>query len=117
MVEPEANRRRYPRIQPDAARKVGWVDAPQSEEMEFAEVIDLGIGGIRFRSVDLNLELGDVVEVTFSLEDDPSTVVGKVIRLSDQGSGTQEIALAFLRIDPRTVARLHEISAAEDTLD
>jgi hypothetical protein len=117
MVTSKANRRRYPRIQADAARKVGWVDTPQSEESEFAEVIDLGIGGIRFRSVDLNLEIGDVVEVTFTLDEHPATVVGKVIRLSDEGSGTQEIALAFLQIDPATVGRLHAIAGGEDTLD
>jgi hypothetical protein len=117
MENSGANRRRYPRIQADAARKVGWVDTPQSDETEFAEVIDLGIGGIRFRSVDLNLEVGDVVEVTFTLDAYPATVVGKVIRLSDEGSGTQEIALSFLQIDPDTVERLHGIAGGEDTLD
>jgi hypothetical protein len=109
------DRRRYPRIRADFTRAVGWVEDPDrlDREAEFAEVVDLGIGGIRFHCADLSLQPGHLVEVTFTLGDRPATVVGKVIRANDLGSSTQEVAVEFVRIDPETLERFRELTERE----
>lgn len=116
MDPSEFNRRKYPRIRADAARAVGWVEDPDrlDRETEFAEVLDLGIGGIRFQCADLDLSPGHLVEVTFTLDDRPATVVGKVLRVTDLGSSTQEVAVAFVRIEPDTLQRFCELKLGEE---
>jgi hypothetical protein len=72
------------------------------------------VGGIRFQCPGQELEVGDVVEVTFTLEDHSATVTGKVVHVRELGLLSQEIALAFIEMDTVTLQRLHELVSSGD---
>lgn len=104
------DRRKYPRVRTDAVMAIRRVD----EDTKLAHGVDLGIGGIRFFSVGLELELGDRIEVTFTLGRDTATVVGKTIRVIDLDAFTQEVALSFLEVAPGTLEKFYEYGLAEE---
>jgi hypothetical protein len=107
----QINRRKYPRVQADAVMGIHAVEGGT----QLAHTVDLGIGGIRFQCPGQELGLGDVIEVTFTVEGHSATVAGKVIRVSELDLAAQEVALAFLDVDAETLQRLHELGLEEDT--
>jgi hypothetical protein len=110
---PNVDRRKYPRVRTDSVVAIRRVeDGPK-----LAQGLDLGLGGIRFQCVGLELDLGETVEVTFNLGDDTSTVLGRIVRLTDLDPFTQEIGLAFLHVDPDTLDRFYEFGLAGDEID
>ena len=104
------DRRKYPRIRADAVVGIHRVDGGT----QLAQSVDLGLGGIRFQCSGLEVDLEDVIEVTFNLDDHSATVAGKVIRVTDLDLLAQEIALAFVQVDPDTLQRLCEFGLGED---
>jgi hypothetical protein len=110
---PNVDRRKYPRVRTDSVVAIRRVeDGPT-----LAHGLDLGLGGIRFQCVGLELDLGEAVEVTFNLGDATSTVVGRIVRLTELDPFTQEIGLAFLHVDPETLDRFYEFGLAGEESD
>jgi hypothetical protein len=111
MEKPQQiDRRKYPRIPADAVMGIHRLDGGT----QLAQSVDLGLGGIRFQCPGLEVDLGDVLEVTFNLGDHSATVAGKVIRVNELDLLAQEIALAFVQADPETLQRLCELGLSED---
>ena len=106
----KSDRRKYPRVQTDAVILVRREDG----ETWISQGVDLGGGGARLRCVGLNLQVGDVVEVTIPLEDACVSVVGKTVRVNNLNQFTQEIGLEFVSVDPETQQRFCELGLAED---
>ena len=104
------DRRKYPRILTDALIAI----RPVADLATLAQGLDLGVGGIRFQCVGLELELGDCIEVTFDLGGESAIVVGRTVRVTDLDAFTQEIGLAFAKIDPEIIERFYEAGLIEE---
>jgi hypothetical protein len=107
---PSIDRRKYPRVRTDAVMAIRRLD----ESSKLAHGVDLGLGGIRFFCVGLELELGDLIEVTFTIGRDTATVVGRAIRTIDLDAFTQEVALAFVDLVPATLEKFYELGLGEE---
>ncbi len=71
-----------------------------------AQALDVSLGGLRFEVEGLELQLDDTVRVTLELEGQPITVIGQLVRVTELDAFTQEVALAFLEVDPEALAIL-----------
>ncbi len=104
MDNPHKDRRKFTRRAGAAvvARRI------EGGDPKLGRAVDLGMGGLRFQCLGLNVAVGEVIEATILVGDDSVTVVGKTVRVTDMGQ-TQEIALTFERvIDPEALERLCE---------
>jgi hypothetical protein len=104
------DRRKYPRVRTDAVVAIRRMD----DGLQLAHGVDLGIGGIRFQCVGLDLDPGQPVEVTLNLGDCTRSVIGQIVRCTDLDPFTQEIALAFVQVDPDTLDRFQELGLSGD---
>jgi len=73
-----------------------------------AQALDMSIGGLRFEVEGLELELDETVRVTLEVEGQPITVVGQLVRVTEIDAFSQEVALAFLEVDPETLELLEQ---------
>jgi hypothetical protein len=64
--------------------------------------VDLSVGGIRFYSSVLGVEVGDTLHVELALQDRLVMVVGTVTRVSGFDGSAREISLAFGAVEPET---------------
>ncbi len=109
--ELSAERRKYPRIRTDSVMSI----RPVENRDRLVHGLDLGLGGVRFGCVGLELDLGAFIEVTFNLGDKTATVLGKIVWLTDLDAIAQEIGLAFVKVDPDVLEQFYELGLAGDT--
>ena len=76
--------------------------------------VDLSVGGIRFYSAILGVEVGDTLHVELLLQDEIVVVVGTVVRVSGLDGSAREISLAFSDVDPETQRLLAETLASTE---
>lgn len=101
----DRDRRKYPRI--DTGHMISI--APLDTRDLLAVSKNLSPTGIRFEAVGCELELGDVVRVTFNVEDHTIVAVGKVIWATDVDPITMDVGLEFIDVDPLALRLLeHE---------
>ena len=79
-----------------------------------AHVRDLSLGGIRFQVVGVDLKLGDLLRVTLELGGQATTVIGQLVRITEIDELRQEIALAFLEVDPASLEVMQEHLPVDD---
>ncbi|MFQ5514034.1 MAG: PilZ domain-containing protein [Myxococcota bacterium] len=104
------DRRLYPRIRADAEVGIHLL----SGGTRWAQGVDVGLGGIRFQCIGEELERGATLEVTFTIGGHSATVAGKVVRVDEADPHVQEVALAFLELDPDTVERFASLGLYSD---
>jgi glutamate formiminotransferase len=111
MEKPDSvDRRKYARIRTDAVMAIRRVE----DAAKLAHAVDLSVGGIRFHCVGLELNLGDLIEVTFNLGDQTATVVGRTLRLIDLDAFTQEVAIGFVEVEPEVLERFYELGLGDE---
>ena len=76
--------------------------------------IDLSVGGIRFYSSLLGVEVGDTLYLALVLEGELVVVVGTVVRVSGLHGSAHEISLAFSEVEPETERLLAETLASDE---
>jgi len=104
MGEPSgADRRKYSRISTDHMISVAPTEAPE----RLAVSKDVSAGGIRFEAVGCEISLGDVLRVTFNVDEQTVTAVGRVVWATDTDPITTEVGLEFIEIDPIALGLLH----------
>lgn len=64
-----------------------------------AQAQDVSIGGLRFLSEGLEMELGDVIRVAIQVDGEPLEAIGQVVRLTELGDFQTEVAMAFLEVE------------------
>ena len=74
---------------------------------EDVEVVDLSMGGIRITSP-VDLQSGDVVELTIREDEAPITLTGLVVA-SSPGSGVRHSHIAFTRLVPSTLEHIGQL--------
>ena len=89
-------RRKYPRIQTDQLISFAQIEAAD----RLAVGKNLSVGGICFEVVGCEITLGDVLRLTFNVQDETIVAVGRVTWCTDVDAFTQEVGLEFIEIDP-----------------
>ncbi|MCP4007338.1 MAG: PilZ domain-containing protein [bacterium] len=109
-------RRKFHRVHTESLVSIARVDSGDS----LAQALDVSIGGIRFQTVGLDLQVGERIRVSLTLGDKTVDIVGELVRVTDLDTFTQELGLSFLEIDPEVLELLqqylpepHEIEPAD----
>ena len=108
---PSAHRRKYLRIPTDQVISFAEIDRPD----QLAVSRDVSTGGIRFEAVGVEINLGDLLRVTFNVGRRTIIATGKVVWAVDTDPITQEVGIEFEEIDPAALRWLED--AIEPALD
>jgi hypothetical protein len=92
----DRDRRKYPRIRTEQLISFAFVET----ENRLGVTKNLSKGGICFEVMGCEIALGDVLRLTFNVQDQTVVAVGKVVWATDIDAFTQEVGLEFLDIDP-----------------
>jgi len=105
MGEASSNeRRKYHRIATDQVISFAEIDRP--EILGFSK--DVSTGGIRFEAVGTEINLGDMLRVTFNVGRQTVIASGVVVWATDTDPITQEVGIEFHEIDERDIELLEE---------
>jgi len=74
---------------------------------------DLSSGGIRFEAVGCEIELGEVLRVTFSVGDQTVVAVGRVAWSTEIDPLTLDVGLEVVESDPEAIEMLDDVAAPE----
>lgn len=99
-----SERRKYHRIGTDQV--ISFAEIDHSDQLAVSK--NLSTGGIRFEAVGIEINLGDVLRVTFNVGDHTVVATGKVVWATDIDPITQEVGIEFHEIDPEAVRLLEE---------
>lgn len=100
-----AERRKYHRIGTDQVISFAEIDRPE----QLAVSKNLSTGGISFEAVGIEIDLGDVLRVTFNVGDQTVVATGTVVWATDTDPITQEVGIEFHEIDPEAARLLEEL--------
>ena len=101
----DSDRRKYRRISTDQVISFAPVDTRDLLGVSR----NLSTGGIRFEAVGCEIELGDVLRVTFNVGDRTVVAIGKVAWSTEMDPITTDVGLEFIEIDPSAINVLEEI--------
>ncbi len=74
---------------------------------------DLSAGGIRFEAIGCEIELGEILRITFSAGDQTVVAVGRVAWSTEIDPLTLDVGLEFVEIDPEAIALLDDVTTPE----
>ena len=106
MEEDGRDRRKYSRLGTDQVISFAEVDRPD----RLAVGKNLSSGGIRFEAVGCEINLGDVLRVTFNIGAETVIATGNVVWATDTDAFSMDVGLEFIEIDPRAVELLDTLS-------
>ena len=104
-MDGKSDRRKYRRIATDQVISFAPVDARDLLGVSR----NVSIGGIRFEAVGCEIDLGDVLRVTFNVGDQTIVAVGKVAWSTEIDPITMDVGLEFVEIDPQVEQALEAI--------
>lgn len=97
-------RRKYHRVASDQV--VSFAELDQKDQLAVSK--NISGGGISFEAVGCEINLGEVLRVTFNVGDQTVVATGKVVWATDTDPITQEIGVEFYEIDPEVAVLLEE---------
>ncbi len=103
-------RRKYQRIGTDQVISF----APVVTRDMLAVSRNVSSGGIRFDAVGCEINLGDVLRVTFNIGNHTVVAVGRVAWATEIDPITTDVGMEFVEIDEAAVALLDEIASPEN---
>ena len=89
-------RRKYPRI--DTEQLISFAPIEAGDRLAVSK--NLSAGGICFEVVGCEVGLGEVLRLTFNVQDETVVAIGRVSWCTDIDAFTQEIGIEFIEIDP-----------------
>jgi len=104
-MDGKSDRRKYRRIATDQVISFAPVDTRDLLGVSR----NVSIGGIRFEAVGCEIDLGDVLRVTFNVGDQTIVAVGKVAWSTEIDPITMDVGLEFVEIDPQVARTLEAI--------
>jgi c-di-GMP-binding flagellar brake protein YcgR len=104
-VGKDVDRRKYRRIATDQVISFAPVDTRDLLGVSR----NLSTGGIRFEAIGCEIELGDVLRVTFNVGDRTVVAIGKVAWSTEMDPITTDVGLEFIEVDPAAIGILEEI--------
>ena len=102
-------RRKYRRIGTDQVVSFAPIDARDLLGVSR----DVSSGGIRFEAVGCEIELDEILRMTFSVGDQTVVAIGRVAWSTEIDPLTLDVGLEFVEIDPEAVDMLDEVTATE----
>jgi hypothetical protein len=96
MKSAASDRRKYARIHTEQLISFAFVESAN----RLAVTKNLSSGGICFEVMGCEIALGDVLRLTFNVQDETVVAVGRVAWSTDIDAFTQEVGLEFIEIDP-----------------
>jgi len=97
-----SERRKYARIATDQVISFAYLDRCD----QLGGMRNVSVGGIHFEAVGCDIEDGQVLRVTFNVEDRTIEAVGRVVWATETDPISTEVGLEFIEIDPEDVAVL-----------
>jgi hypothetical protein len=107
MQQDKDDRRKYSRLATDQVISFAPVD--QRDLLGVGR--NLSLGGIRFEAVGCEIDLGDVLRVTFNVGDDTFVAIGKVAWATEVDPITIDVGLEFIEIEEDAARRIEEVLA------
>jgi c-di-GMP-binding flagellar brake protein YcgR len=104
-----SERRKYRRIGTDQVISF----APIDQRDLLAVSRDLSSGGIRFEAIGCEINLGDVLRVTFNIGEQTVVAAGTVVWATEIDPLTTDVGIEFVDIDPSALRALEEITGEE----
>ena len=109
MGKTGAERRKYSRIATDQV-----ISFSQLETRDLLGVSrNLSAGGIRFEAVGCEIDLGDVLRVTFNIGETTVVAVGNVVWATEVDPITTDVGIEFVEIDPSVLQLLEQYVGVE----
>ncbi len=71
---------------------------------------NVSTGGIRFEAVGCEIDLGDVLRITFNVGDHTVVAIGKVAWCTETDPITTDVGVEFIEIDPVALHILEELT-------
>ncbi len=105
----DEDRRKYRRIGTDQVISY----APVDNRDLLGVGRDVSAGGIRFEAVGCEIEMGEILRVTFSVGDQTVVAVGRVAWSTEIDPLTLDVGLEFVEIDSEAVDLLDGVTAPE----
>ncbi len=103
------DRRKYRRIETDQVISFAPVDARDLLGVSR----DVSRGGIRFEAVGCEIEMNEVLRVTFSVGQQTVVAIGRVAWATELDPMTLDVGIEFVEIDPMAVELLDDVTAIE----
>jgi len=103
------DRRKYRRIETDQVISFAPVDARDLLGVSR----DVSSGGIRFEAVGCEIEMNEILRVTFSIGQQTVVAIGRVAWATELDPLTLDVGIEFVEIDPAAVELLDEVTAIE----
>lgn len=111
MGDEGSDRRKYRRIATDQVISFAPVDTRDLLGVSR----NLSTGGIRFEAVGCEIDLGDVLRVTFNVADHTVVAVGRVVWATEMDPITTDVGLEFVEVDASVQEMLEELTAEADS--
>jgi hypothetical protein len=106
-----AERRKYHRIGTDQV--ISFAELNRPDQLGVSK--NLSTGGISFEAIGIEINLGDLLRITFNVAERTFVATGKVVWCTDTDPITQEVGIEFHEIDPDAVRLLEETVEPELT--
>jgi len=107
-----SDRRKYQRIATDQVISFAPVDARDLLGVSR----NLSKGGIRFEAVGCEINIQDVLRITFNVGDHTVVAVGTVVWATEMDPITTDVGIEFIEIDPTVMRLLEEFTWSEGLL-
>lgn len=108
-ADQSADRRKYHRINTDQVISFAEIDRPD----RLAVSKNVSTGGISFEAVGCEIELGDLLRVTFNVMEQTVVATGMVVWATDADPISTEVGIEFIEIDPIVLRLLEESMQVE----
>ncbi len=110
MAEHKASdRRKYRRIATDQVISFAPVDSRDVLGVSR----NISSGGIRFEAVGCEINLGDLLRVTFNIADQTFVATGTVMWATEMDPLTTDVGIEFVEIDPTALRVLEDMMGVE----
>jgi len=110
MADHGRERRKYARLGTDQVISFAEIDRPD----RLAVGRNLSSGGIRFEAVGCEINLGDVLRVTFNIGSHTVIATGHVVWATETDAFSVDVGLEFIEIDPRAQELLDNMVGATE---
>jgi hypothetical protein len=102
-------RRKYHRIATDQI--ISFAEVDRRDRLALGK--NYSPGGIRFEAVGCEINLGDVLRVTFNVADQTIVATGTVVWATETDPISVDVGIEFLEIDPIALELLDEMTRDE----
>ncbi|MBW1882163.1 MAG: PilZ domain-containing protein [Deltaproteobacteria bacterium] len=99
-----AEQRKFHRIATDQVISFAEIDRPELLGVSK----NISTGGISFEVMGVEINLGDILRVTFNVGDQTIVASGEVVWATDTDPITQEVGIEFHEIDARAIRLLED---------